>query len=150
MSDIMVKAEHISKSFGANEVLKDISFTLEKGNVLSIIGPSGSGKSTLLRIITQLEKADGGSLYIDGKPLFQDKEGKAVYASTKEMHSIILKTGLVFQSFNLFPHFTVMRNITEAQRAVLSRSREEAEDRAIQVLKEMNLLDKADSYPSEL
>ena len=61
----MVKAEHISKSFGANEVLKDISFTLEKGNVLSIIGPSGSGKSTLLRIITQLEKADGGSLYID-------------------------------------------------------------------------------------
>ena len=66
------------------------------------------------------------------------------------MHSIILKTGLVFQSFNLFPHFTVMRNITEAQRAVLSRSREEAEDRAIQVLKEMNLLDKADSYPSEL
>ena len=74
----MVKAEHISKSFGANEVLKDISFTLEKGNVLSIIGPSGSGKSTLLRIITQLEKADGGSLYIDGKPLFQDKEGKAV------------------------------------------------------------------------
>lgn len=150
MSDIMVKAEHISKSFGVNEVLKDISFTLEKGNVLSIIGPSGSGKSTLLRIITQLEKADGGSLYIDGKPLFQDKEGKAVYASTKEMHSIILKTGLVFQSFNLFPHFTVMRNITEAQRAVLSRSKEEAEDRAIQVLKEMNLLDKADSYPSEL
>ena len=69
----MVKAEHISKSFGVNEVLKDISFTLEKGNVLSIIGPSGSGKSTLLRIITQLEKADGGSLYIDGKPLFQDK-----------------------------------------------------------------------------
>ena len=150
MSDIMVKAERISKSFGTNEVLKDISFTLKKGNVLSIIGPSGSGKSTLLRIITQLEKADGGSLYIDGKPLFQDEEGKAVYASTKEMHSIILKTGLVFQSFNLFPHFTVMRNITEAQRAVLSRSREEAEDRAIQVLKDMNLLDKADSYPSEL
>ena len=78
----MVKAEHISKSFGANEVLKDISFTLEKGNVLSIIGPSGSGKSTLLRIITQLEKADGGSLYIDGKPLFQDKEGRNKQQST--------------------------------------------------------------------
>ena len=150
MAEIMVKAEHIEKSFGSTEVLKDISFTLEKGKVLSIIGPSGSGKSTLLRIITQLETADGGSLTIDGDPLFISDCGKAVYTSPKEMHSIMLKTGLVFQSFNLFPHFTVMRNITEAQRAVLSRSKEEAEERAIEVLKEMNLLDKADSYPSQL
>ena len=150
MAEIMVKAEHIEKSFGSTEVLKDISFTLEKGKVLSIIGPSGSGKSTLLRIITQLETADGGSLTIDGDPLFESEGGKAVYTSPKEMHSIMLKTGLVFQSFNLFPHFTVMRNITEAQRAVLSRSKEEAEERAIEVLKEMNLLDKADSYPSQL
>ncbi len=150
MAEIMVKAEHIEKSFGSTEVLKDISFTLEKGKVLSIIGPSGSGKSTLLRIITQLETADGGSLTIDGDPLFKSEGGKAVYTSPKEMHSIMLKTGLVFQSFNLFPHFTVMRNITEAQRAVLSRSKEEAEERAIEVLKEMNLLDKADSYPSQL
>ena len=150
MAEIMVKAEHIEKSFGSTEVLKDISFTLEKGKVLSIIGPSGSGKSTLLRIITQLETADGGSLTIDGDSLFKSQDGKAVYASPKEMHSIMLKTGLVFQSFNLFPHFTVMRNITEAQRAVLSRSKEEAEARAIEVLKDMNLLDKADSYPSQL
>ena len=150
MADIMVKAEHIEKSFGSTEVLKDISFSLEKGKVLSIIGPSGSGKSTLLRIITQLETADGGSLTIDGDSLFKSQNGKAVYASTKEMHSIMLKTGLVFQSFNLFPHFTVMRNITEAQRAVLSRSKEEAEERAVEVLKDMNLLDKAYSYPSQL
>lgn len=150
MADIMVKAEHIQKSFGSTEVLKDISFSLEKGKVLSIIGPSGSGKSTLLRIITQLETADGGSLTIDGDSLFKSQNGKAVYASTKEMHSIMLKTGLVFQSFNLFPHFTVMRNITEAQRAVLSRSKEEAEERAVEVLKDMNLLDKAYSYPSQL
>ena len=150
MAEIMVKAEHIEKSFGSTEVLKDISFTLEKGKVLSIIGPSGSGKSTLLRIITQLETADGGSLTIDGDPLFKSESGKAVYTSPKEMHSIMLKTGLVFQSFNLFPHFSVMRNITEAQRAVLSRSKEEAEARAIDVLKDMNLLDKADSYPSQL
>ena len=150
MAEIMVKAEHIEKSFGSTEVLKDISFTLEKGKVLSIIGPSGSGKSTLLRIITQLETADGGSLTIDGDPLFKSEGGKSVYTSPKEMHSIMLKTGLVFQSFNLFLHFTVMRNITEAQRAVLSRSKEEAEERAIEVLKEMNLLDKADSYPSQL
>ena len=150
MAEIMVKAEHIEKSFGSTEVLKDISFTLEKGKVLSIIGPSGSGKSTLLRIITQLETADGGSLTIDGDSLFKSQDGKAVYTSPKEMHSIMLKTGLVFQSFNLFPHFSVMRNITEAQRAVLSRSKEEAEARAIEVLKDMNLLDKADSYPSQL
>lgn len=150
MSEYMVKAEHIGKSFGTNEVLKDISFSLEKGKVLSIIGPSGSGKSTLLRIITQLERADSGNLYVDGEPLFLSNNGKAEYVPPKKQHSIMLKTGLVFQSFNLFPHFTVMRNITEAQRAVLSRSKEEAEDRAISVLKEMNLLDKADSYPSSL
>ena len=112
MADIMVKAEHIEKSFGSTEVLKDISFSLEKGKVLSIIGPSGSGKSTLLRIITQLETADGGSLTIDGDSLFKSQNGKAVYVPSKEMHSIMLKTGLVFQSFNLFPHFTVMRGWT--------------------------------------
>lgn len=150
MSEIMVQAQHIRKSFDTNDVLKDISFTLEKGNVLSIIGPSGSGKSTLLRIITQLEKADGGALRIDGEALFEEKDGKALYVPQKKQHSLMLKTGLVFQSFNLFPHFTVMRNITEAQRAVLSRSKEEAEERAWAMLKEMNLEDKADSFPSSL
>ena len=150
MSEVMISAQHIVKAFGDNEVLKDISFSLEKGKVLSIIGPSGSGKSTLLRIITQLEKADGGNLFIEGEPLFQNQDGKAVYVSPRQQHSLMLKTGLVFQSFNLFPHFTVMRNITEAQRAVLSRSKEEAEERAWAVLKEMNLEDKADSFPSAL
>ena len=150
MSEVMISAQHIVKAFGDNEVLKDISFSLEKGKVLSIIGPSGSGKSTLLRIITQLEKADGGNLFIEGEPLFQNQGGKAVYVSSRQQHSLMLKTGLVFQSFNLFPHFTVMRNITEAQRAVLSRSKEEAEERAWAVLKEMNLEDKADSFPSAL
>ena len=135
MSEVMISAQHIVKAFGDNEVLKDISFSLEKGKVLSIIGPSGSGKSTLLRIITQLEKADGGNLFIEGEPLFQNQGGKAVYVSSRQQHSLMLKTGLVFQSFNLFPHFTVMRNITEAQRAVLSRSKEEAEERAWSVLK---------------
>ena len=112
MSEVMISAQHIVKAFGDNEVLKDISFSLEKGKVLSIIGPSGSGKSTLLRIVTQLEKADGGNLFIEGEPLFQNQGGKAVYVSSRQQHSLMLKTGLVFQSFNLFPHFTVMRNIT--------------------------------------
>lgn len=150
MNDTMIKAEHISKSFGSLEVLKDISFFLKKGEVLSIIGPSGSGKSTLLRIITQLEKADSGTLEIASLPLFNTVNGKIEYVPLKEQRLVGLKTGLVFQSFNLFPHFSVLRNITEAQVAVLKRSKEEAEKRALDVLKKMNLLDKKDSYPSQL
>ena len=119
--ETMLRLEGLRKNFGENEILRDISFTIEKGNVLSIIGPSGSGKSTTLRIITQLEKADDGTLEIGGRTLFRSVDGKSVYSGTKEEREIGLKTGLVFQSFNLFPHFTVMRNITEAQRAVLKR-----------------------------
>lgn len=150
MSDIMINAQNVMKSFGDTEVLKDISFTLEKGHVLSIIGPSGSGKSTLLRILTQLETADGGSLDLVGKPLFKNVNGKAVYESAEKRRELNLKTGLVFQNFNLFPHFSVLRNITEAQRAVLKRSKDEAESKAIDLLKKMNLADKANSYPCEL
>jgi polar amino acid transport system ATP-binding protein len=146
----MIKAENIRKSFGDIEVLKDISFTLEKGEVLSIIGPSGSGKSTLLRIITQLETADGGSLSIEGESLFEDRNGVAVYRKEKERRRIALRTGLVFQNFNLFPHFSVLRNVTEAERAVLKMNKAEAEDKAMKILKRMGLEDKAKAYPSEL
>ena len=146
----MIKAENIRKSFGNTEVLKDISFTLEKGEVLSIIGPSGSGKSTLLRIIMQLETADGGSLSIGGESLFEDRNGVAVYRKEKERRRIALRTGLVFQSFNLFPHFSVLRNVTEAERAVLKMDKAEAEDKAMKLLKRMGLEDKAKAYPSEL
>ncbi len=146
----MIDARGISKSFGNVEVLKDITFTLEKGHVLSIIGPSGSGKSTLLRILTQLETADGGSLDLVGSPLFKDVDGRAVYESQDTRRALNLKTGLVFQNFNLFPHFSVLRNITEAQRAVLKRGKDEAEAKAMELLKKMNLSDKAKSYPCEL
>lgn len=146
----MIKAEGIRKSFGKVDVLKDISFSLKKGEVLSVIGPSGSGKSTLLRIITQLETADGGSLYIDGESLFEDKNGIAVYRREKERREIGLRTGLVFQNFNLFPHFSVLRNVTEAERAVLRMDKAEAEEKAFSLLKRMGLEDKAYSYPSEL
>lgn len=146
----MIKAEGIKKSFGSTKVLKGISFTLNKGEVLSIIGPSGSGKSTLLRIITQLETADEGTLMIDGETLFEEKDGKAVYKNEKERRKIGLRTGLVFQSFNLFPHFTVLRNVTEAERAVLKMDKAEAEDKAMKLLRRMGLEDKALSYPSEL
>ena len=146
----MLRLEGLRKNFGENEILRDISFTIEKGNVLSIIGPSGSGKSTTLRIITQLEKADDGTLEIGGRTLFRSVDGKSVYSGTKEEREIGLKTGLVFQSFNLFPHFTVMRNITEAQRAVLKRGKDEAEEKAMQLLRKMGLEDKAKAYPYQL
>ncbi len=146
----MIKAENIRKSFGNTEVLKDISFRVTKGDVLSVIGPSGSGKSTLLRIITQLETADGGSLAIAGESLFEDRNGVAVYRKEKERKRIALRTGLVFQNFNLFPHFSVLRNVTEAERAVLKMDKAEAEEKAMGLLKRMGLEDKAAAYPSEL
>lgn len=146
---MMLEAKNIRKSFAAAEILKGISFTLDKGQVLSIIGPSGSGKSTLLRIVTQLEKADGGSLVIDDIPLFSDIPSGCVY-NKENMKAAARKTGLVFQNFNLFPHFSVLRNITEAQRAVLKRSREESEAKAFALLKKMGLEDKAGSYPYQL
>ncbi len=146
----MIELENLSKSFGELEVLKSISVSLEEGNVLSIIGPSGSGKSTMLRIITQLEKADDGTLTIDGSTLFESIDGKARYVDLDEQRNILLKTGLVFQQFNLFPHFSVLRNITEAQMAVLKRPREEAEEIAMSLLKKMDLADRARSYPFQL
>ena len=146
----MIELENLSKSFGELEVLKSISVSLEEGNVLSIIGPSGSGKSTMLRIITQLEKADDGTLTIDGSTLFESIDGKARYVDLDEQRNILLKTGLVFQQFNLFPHFSVLRNITEAQMAVLKRPREEAEEIAMSLLRKMDLADRAKSYPFQL
>lgn len=148
--ETMLRLKGLKKNFGENAILRDISFTIEKGNVLSIIGPSGSGKSTTLRIITQLEKADDGTLEIGGRTLFRSYDGKSVYPGIKEEREIGLMTGLVFQSFNLFPHFTVLRNITEAQRAVLRRGKDEAEYKAMELLKKMGLEDKAKSYPYQL
>ncbi len=145
----MIQLENLSKSFGETEVIRNISFSVEKGEVLSIIGPSGSGKSTMLRIITQLERADDGTLTVDGETLFRSVGGKAEYDRSAERR-IGLKTGLVFQSFNLFPHFSVLRNVMEAQRAVLKRSREEAEEKAMALLRKMGLEDRARMYPYQL
>lgn len=146
----MIKAENLSKAFGSIQVLKDISFTINKGEVLSIIGPSGSGKSTMLRIVTQLETADKGTLSFSGEKLFWTENDKAIYTDAKSMKRIGLRTGLVFQNFNLFPHFSVLRNITEAQTAVLKRPKEEAEAKAMELLKKMNLAEKAKAYPYQL
>lgn len=147
----MLSVKNIKKSFGSNDVLKDISFEVNKGDVLAIIGPSGSGKSTLLRSITQLETIDSGEIVICGDILVKnDSQGKAVYVSKKDKSKISRHLGLVFQNFNLFPHFSVLRNITEAQRKVLGRSKAEAEGTAMELLAKMGLENKADDYPYQL
>ena len=142
----IISVTNLKKKFGTLEVLKDISFSVHEGHVLGIIGPSGSGKSTLLRCICQLEKADSGSITICGDPLMHD----GLYADKKTQRKIALNIGLVFQNFNLFPHFSVLRNITEAQRIVLKKSKEEAEETAFELLRKMNLSDKAGCYPCQL
>ena len=144
--EIAVKVQNLSKSFGNLKVINDISFTVKKGQVLGIIGPSGSGKSTMLRCITQLETVSGGSIMLGNEYLVKD----GVYAEKKVLRQIGLKAGLVFQNFNLFPHFSVLRNITEAQKIVLGRSKEEAETKAFSLLEKMGLQDKADYYPFQL
>lgn len=142
----IIKVEHLKKSFGDFQVLKDISFSLHQGEVLGIIGPSGSGKSTLLRCICQLETVTGGTINISGRNLVEN----GIYTDKNTQRAIGLDIGLVFQNFNLFPHFSVLRNITEAQCIVLGKSKEESETVAMELLKKMGLESKAGSYPCEL
>ncbi|MBQ6211973.1 MAG: amino acid ABC transporter ATP-binding protein [Ruminococcus sp.] len=147
----MLEVNNLSKSFDKLEVLKDISFNVEKGEVVAVIGPSGSGKSTMLRCVNQLEKADGGTIKVCGTDmLVKNSSGKTVYTDTKTLRDIRLKTGLVFQNFNLFPHMSVLRNITEAPVCVLKQDKKKAKDNAMELLKKMGLESKASAYPCEL
>ncbi len=147
----ILTAKNIYKSFDGTEVLKGISIDVTKGQVLAIIGPSGSGKSTFLRCITQLETVDSGEITICGDTLVKNNEsGKAVYSDKAACGKIGLHIGLVFQNFNLFPHFSVLQNITEAPIRVLHKTKEEAENAARELLKKMDLSDKADAYPCQL
>ena len=147
----MLEVKNLSKSFGRLNVLKDISFEVEKGQVVAIIGPSGSGKSTLLRCINQLEKADGGLINVCGvSMLAPDDKGNCVYAPPKTLRDIRLKIGLVFQNFNLFPHMNVLRNITEAPVRVLKMSKKDAEQKGLEPLEKMGLKEKSNAYPCEL
>lgn len=146
MAETIIQVENLSKSYGSLCVIKDISFSVQKGEVLGIIGPSGSGKSTLLRCITQLETVSDGSIRICGEDLVR----KGVYAHKKQLRQVGLKVGLVFQNFNLFPHFSVLKNITEAQVSVLGLKQSVAEERARELLKKVGLSEKEKSYPFEL
>ena len=142
--------KNVKKSFGEVEVLRDISLTVEEGQVLAIIGPSGSGKSTLLRCATLLtEMTDGTLMYLD-QTAAESVGGKAVYAGKEQLKKVRSVFGLVFQSFNLFPHYSVLKNLTDAQITVLGRSKAEAEEKAHALLKKMGLDDKANVYPYQL
>ena len=135
----------LEKSFGSLNVLKDISLSVERGNVVSIIGPSGSGKSTLLRCASFLEHADGGDILYDGQ--YALKNG--VYASKSELNRFRTRFGLVFQNFQLFPHYSVLRNISEAP-ILHGEDKTEVHDRAMELLKKMGLEGKEKAYPYQL
>lgn len=142
----IVNVRNLVKRFGDTEVLHGISFGINQGEVLAVIGPSGGGKSTLLRCVTNLEPVTSGDILIGGHELVRG----GVYAPAGVQRRICLRVGLVFQNFNLFPHFSVLRNVTEAQTVVLGRSRAEAEERAMSLLAKMGLESRAHAYPCEL
>ncbi len=144
----LLEINHLKKNFEGLEVLKDISMSVEEGEVVSIIGPSGSGKSTLLRCATMLETMDGGELVYMGQTAASGEP--CIYASRAQLKEIKKCFGLVFQNFNLFPHYTVMKNIIVAPVSVEKVPRREAEERAYKLLKQLGLEDKADAYPFQL
>ncbi|MGN0537164.1 MAG: amino acid ABC transporter ATP-binding protein [Acutalibacteraceae bacterium] len=146
----LLEVKNIQKSFGDLQVLKDISLSVREKEVVSILGPSGSGKSTFLRCITFLEKIDGGSMSFCGEDAVNSESGSPVYANKNKMKEIQSYFGLVFQNFNLFPHYSVMKNICDAPIHVQKRDKHEVEKEAEELLKKMGLADKKDYYPYQL
>ncbi|WP_289688234.1 amino acid ABC transporter ATP-binding protein [Faecalibaculum rodentium] len=149
----LLTIRHMRKAFGDNQVLKDISLSVRNGEIVSVIGPSGSGKSTLLRCATMLETMDGGSLGYSGVWACEAVDGQggdAVYASQAQLQKIHRSFGLVFQNFNLFPHYSVLKNVMDAPVRVLKQDREQAKQEALKLLEQFGLADKADAYPCEL
>lgn len=147
----VLELNHVEKSFGDLPVIKDISLEVEEGEILSIIGPSGSGKSTLLRCATMLETLDGGEVvYLGKKAVWAGQDGRVSYAPKRELKEIQSQYGLVFQNFNLFPHFSVLKNVMDAPVHVQKKNKEEARREAMELLGKMGLADKADAYPCQL
>ena len=141
MAEHIIDIDHITKRFGDNTIINDLSLSVEQGEVLVLVGPSGCGKSTLLRCINGLEPIQGGSIKLHGEPVEHGKPS---------LYKVRQKIGMVFQSYDLFPHMTVMKNITLAPLKVQNRSRDEVTEKAMALLKRVGLDGKADSYPSEL
>ena len=137
----MIKVENLHKNFNQLKVLKGIDVNIEKGEIIAIIGPSGSGKSTFLRCINRLEEPNEGSIFIDGNNILDKKT---------DINKLREKVGMVFQHFNLFPHKTVMENIILAPMKLKGYSREEAENKALDLLRKVDLVEKKDTYPNKL
>ena len=148
---MILEMNDIRKSFGGLEVLRGIDISVGKGETVSVIGPSGSGKSTLLRCATFLETADSGEIkYMGNKAAWTDETGKMKYVSPSELKKFKSCFGLVFQQFNLVPHFTVLKNIIDAPVSVQKRSRDEVTEEAMAILEKMGLASKANEYPGRL
>jgi len=150
-ADVILEMNDIKKSFGELEVLNGISLSVRRGEVLAVIGPSGGGKSTLLRCATLLETIDSGAIrYLGETAADTGADGRAAYAPIEKLRRIRSYFGLVFQSFNLFPHYTVLKNVTDAPIVVQKRTKREAEEKGRALLKKMGLADKETYYPSQL
>ena len=151
MSEVIFKAQGICKSFGENKVLKGIDLSVKKGDVVAIIGASGSGKSTFLRCVNKLEDIESGTIELNGEVMVHTPEGrKPIYAPEKELRRMRQKLSMVFQSFNLFPHMTVLQNLIEAPVHVKGMDKQKATERALALLEKVDLSDKAKAYPFEL
>lgn len=142
----MIEVKHLKKSFDGLEVLKDISFTIEKGDVIAVLGPSGSGKSTMLRSLIELETTEGGEIKIEGEVLCKD----GVYAPKKKKKEMLDKMGMVFQHFNLFPHMNIKDNLMCACLCAKQGTKAELEALAAELLAKVDLSDKAEAMPSQL
>ncbi len=142
----IIEVSHLKKSFGSLNVLKDVSFTVEKGDVIAILGSSGSGKSTLLRCLIDLEKIDDGTITVDGDTFVKN----GVYMPNKIVKDATMKMGMVFQHFNLFPHMTVMKNLEKPAKIVKKLNNRTILEKSQMLLNKVGLLDKADTYPDQL
>ena len=150
-NDILVKFSDVTKKYGDLVVLDKLNLEIKKNEMVSIIGPSGSGKTTVLRVLMTLERINQGIIYLDGEPLthMPEKE-KLVFADEKYLRKRRSKIGMVFQQFNLFPHMTALQNCIEAPIEVLGMKKEEAEERALDLMDLVGLSDKKDEHPSRL
>ena len=147
----ILEMNHIRKTFDTLEVIRDISLKVDEGEVLSIIGPSGSGKSTMLRCATMLETIDAGEIrYLGERVAWVEPDGRKVYPKGEQLRKVCSLFGLVFQSFNLFPHYSVLKNIVDPMVHNQKRDKAEAVEEAMALLKRMGLEDKADAYPCML
>ena len=140
MAEVLIKVEHLHKQFKNQEVLHDISVEIHKGDVISIIGPSGSGKSTFLRCLNALESPTKGDIFFEGQSVLH----------SKNVDALRQKMGMVFQQFNLFPHMSILDNLTLGPKKLLKKSKEEAEEKAMALLKRVGLEDKAQQFPLQL